>query len=99
MKANVTIKALSAAVLGLASMAFAGGAMAECGGLNDPAVNWTTRLVSGSGVLGLQAPGMKSTACKMSSQLANNAISQAVVRDGTPAVSYTHLTLPTICSV
>lgn len=88
MKANVTIKALSAAVLGLAGMAFAGGAMAECPagtGLNDPAVNWTTRLVSGSGVLGLQAPGMKSTACKMSSQLANNAISQAVVRDGTPA--------------
>jgi len=61
MKANVTMKALSAAVLGLAGMAFAGSALADCpAGSNDPGANWPGgRATTGGGVLGLEAPGLK----------------------------------------
>lgn len=87
MKANVTIKALSAAVLGLAGMAFAGSALADCpAGSNDPGANWSGRATTGSGVLGLEAPGMKATACKMASNFSTTSgLSAAAVIDNTPA--------------
>ena len=88
MKANVTMKALSAAVLGLAGMAFAGSALADCpAGSNDPGANWPGgRATTGGGVLGLEAPGLKATACKMAASFGGTSgLSAAAVIDTTPA--------------
>lgn len=86
MKANVTMKALSAAVLGLAGMAFAGSALAICAGNNDPAQPagaWTSKSVLG-GLINLTGPGMNSTACQMDASITSTAFGSAFVRDNTP---------------
>ena len=86
MKANVTIKALSAAVLGLAGMAFAGGAMAQCAPGGTAGANWPGgQITLGGGTLSLDSPGLKGTACKAGSALGASGTSAAAVSDTTPA--------------
>lgn len=86
MKANVTIKALSAAVLGLAGMAFAGSSFAACA-LSDPAKPigaWDAKSVLG-GAITLTDPGLAASGCKMSASITSAAFGSAFVRDNTPA--------------
>jgi hypothetical protein len=86
MKANVTMKALSAAVLGLAGMAFAGSSMAQCP--QDPAQSgggpWSSKSVLG-GAIAITTPGLASTTCKMDASITSTAFGSAYVRDNTPA--------------
>lgn len=88
MKANVTIKALSAAVLGLAGMAFAGSSMAACPtDAAQPAGAWSGKVVVGGGALAITTPGLKATECAASASINAGAggLATAVVRDDTPA--------------
>ncbi|HJU38105.1 MAG TPA: hypothetical protein VJ724_00935 [Tahibacter sp.] len=81
MKANVTMKALSAAVLGLAGMAFAGSSMAAC---PATATAWTATVATG-GAVTIATPGYKSTECRADSAItANLGSASAFVRDDTP---------------
>jgi hypothetical protein len=88
MKANVTIKALSAAVLGLAGMAYAGSSFAVCP--TDPAQSgggaWTSKSVLG-GALTITTPGLGTppTECKLEAAITSTAFGSAFVRDNTPA--------------
>lgn len=82
MKANVTIKALSLAVLGLAGMAFAGSSMAQC---SPTASAWSATVATG-GAVTIATPGYKATACRADSAItANLGSASAFVRDDTPS--------------
>lgn len=87
MKANVTMKALSIAVLGLAGVAFAGSSMAACG--SDPSVAgggaWSAKQES-DGTIAIATGGALSTECQAKSRVTTTAgsLAAAVVRDDTP---------------
>jgi len=86
MKANVMMKTLSLAVLGLAGMGFAGGAMAACpASAAAPVGAWSSQTVLSGGALTITTPGLKLTECKMSASLGTSAASLAQVQDNTPA--------------
>ena len=88
MKANVTMKALSVAVLGLAGFAFAGSSMAQscpAGPSTAEGGAWSAKQES-DGTFAVTTGGALSTACQGISRLAPTAGSLAVgaVRDDTP---------------
>lgn len=85
MKANVMMKALSLAVLGLAGMAFAGASMAQCP--TDPAQPtgaWSSKSVLG-GAITIATPGLGGTSCRMDAAITSTAFGSAFVRDNTPS--------------
>jgi hypothetical protein len=86
MKANVMMKTLSMAVLGLVGMSFAGASMAACP--SDPAAPagpWASKTVSAA-VLSITTPGLVTTECKVTVAFnANSAVfAKAIVTDTTP---------------
>lgn len=88
MKANVMMKTLSLAVLGLAGMAFAGASMAQCP--SDPAQPigaWSGKTVLGGGALAIVTPGLNSTACgvNLSFNAGAGGLASSFVRDDTPS--------------
>ncbi|MBL8299083.1 MAG: hypothetical protein JNN30_12160 [Rhodanobacteraceae bacterium] len=80
MKANVMMKTLSLAVLGLAGMSFAGASMAQCpttiGQNQTPAGVWSAALQT-QAALSVATPGLNSTACKMRTALNQNSSASA----------------------
>lgn len=89
MKANVMMKTLSLAVLGLAGMSFAGASMAQCpttiGQNQTPAGVWSSALQT-QAALSVTTPGLVSTTCKMTTALNQNsgASAKAAAVDQTP---------------
>lgn len=89
MKANVMMKTLSLAVLGLAGMSFAGASMAQCpttiGQNQTPPGVWSAALQT-QAALSVAAPGLGSTACKMRTALnqSSSASAKAGAVDQTP---------------
>jgi hypothetical protein len=75
MKANVMMKTLSLAVLGLAGLSFAGASMAACqatwGGNQTPPGPWGTALQTQAAV-SVTTPGLVSTECKLTVGLNQN---------------------------
>jgi hypothetical protein len=88
MKANVMMKTLSLAVLGLVGMSFAGASMAQGPGCpTNPAAPdgpWTSKSVLG-GAIAITTPGLGSTTCKLDASITSTAFGSAFVRDNTPA--------------
>ncbi len=90
MKANVMMKALSLAVLGLAGMAFAGASMAQGTCPTDPAQPtgaWSGKTVLGGGVMAITTPGMNTTSCGLDTSFNAGAggLASSFVRDDTPS--------------
>jgi hypothetical protein len=89
MKANVMMKTLSLAVLGLAGVSFAGASMAQCpttiGQNQTPAGVWSAALQT-TGALSVATPGLGGTTCKMRTALNLNsgAAAKAGALDQTP---------------
>lgn len=84
MKANVMMKTLSLAVLGLVGLSFAGASMAQCP--TDPAAPtgpWSSKSVLG-GAIAITTPGLNATTCKMDASITSTAFGSAFVRDNTP---------------
>lgn len=84
MKANVMMKTLSLAVLGLVGVSFAGASMAQCP--TDPAAPagpWSSKSVLG-GAIAITSPGLGSTTCGMDASITSTAFGSAFVRDNTP---------------
>lgn len=87
MKANVMMKSLSLAVLGLAGMGFAGGAMAQCpGSAGQPVGAWSGVATFSGGAQSIVTPGLKSSACALATSFNAGAggTAASVVRDDTP---------------
>ncbi|MCU7375994.1 hypothetical protein [Tahibacter amnicola] len=86
MIANVKIKALSAAVLGLASM-YAGSAFAQCAAsFVQPTGAWSGSQVIGGGAFSINAPGLGGTGCKVNFRYnaGAGALASAIARDDSP---------------
>jgi len=87
MKANVTMKALSVAVLGLAGLAFAGSSMAACpaGAIPSEGGAWSAKQES-AGTFTVGTGGANGTECTGKSRVTTtaSALAVAVVRDDTP---------------
>lgn len=86
MKANVMMKTLSLAVLGLVGMSFAGASMAQCP--SDPAAPagpWASKTVSAA-VLTVSSPGLNGTTCSVKLALNQNSalFAKSIVTDTTP---------------
>lgn len=87
MKANVMMKTLSLAVLGLAGMGFAGGAMAACpASAAIPVGAWSGSASFSGGVQSITTPGLASSECTLSVSFNAGAggTAASVVRDDTP---------------
>jgi hypothetical protein len=86
MKANVMMKTLSLAVLGLVGMSFAGASMAQCP--SDPAAPagpWASKTVSAA-VQTISSPGLNGTTCAIKVALNQNSalFAKSIVTDTTP---------------
>lgn len=86
MKANVMMKTLSLAVLGLVGMSFAGASMAQCP--SDPAAPagpWASKAVTAA-VQTVSSPGLNSTTCSLKAALNQNSalFAKSIVTDTTP---------------
>lgn len=80
MKANVMMKTLSLAVLGLAGMSFAGASMAQCqatwGANQTPPGVWSSALQT-QAVASITTPGLAGTACGLTVALNQNSSASA----------------------